>query len=315
MVAKHAGVAQSTVSLVVNNSPRVSDFTRKKVLSAARELGYIMESQKRRLLIGLIITRMREIKSYQAMMISALKEEIYKRRYRMEIICNEDIPLLNDRIVSGAISISNDPKLNEHWQNLNTIPLVRIGGVGDHLSNIYTVYPDPESNITQMFEHLWGYGHRRIGLILKLSHEQEENILEHNGEVFRRLIFERGCDNPDDFISYADKRTIDKRLDDLLAQKVTALIVIPGDTGLVISRKLNLRGLRIPQDISLITLEYSGISENWNPPLTTFLRDYPAISKHALDLLEKLISPNATACDIPVSGYIIPRESVAKPII
>lgn len=40
-VAKHAGVAISTVSKVLNNYPNISDVTRKKVNAAIEELGYV----------------------------------------------------------------------------------------------------------------------------------------------------------------------------------------------------------------------------------------------------------------------------------
>ena len=40
-VARHAGVAISTVSKVLNNYPNVSEDTREKVNGAIRELGYV----------------------------------------------------------------------------------------------------------------------------------------------------------------------------------------------------------------------------------------------------------------------------------
>ncbi len=39
-VARHAGVAISTVSRVINNDPRVSERTREKVMKAIEEIGY-----------------------------------------------------------------------------------------------------------------------------------------------------------------------------------------------------------------------------------------------------------------------------------
>lgn len=39
-VAKFAGVSQATVSRVLNNSPKVTEKTKKKVYAAIKELGY-----------------------------------------------------------------------------------------------------------------------------------------------------------------------------------------------------------------------------------------------------------------------------------
>ena len=93
MVARAAGVAQSTVSLVANNSSKVAPETRRKVIDAARRLGYTLHPRNKRLMIGVIISRMNPIKSWQQMVLSSLKREIYDRQYRMEIICSDDIPL------------------------------------------------------------------------------------------------------------------------------------------------------------------------------------------------------------------------------
>ena len=40
-VAKEAGVALSTASLAINDKPRIADETKKKVIEAAKTLGYI----------------------------------------------------------------------------------------------------------------------------------------------------------------------------------------------------------------------------------------------------------------------------------
>ena len=42
-VAEHAGVSRATASLIVRNSPSVSEKTRKKVLASMKELGYVYD--------------------------------------------------------------------------------------------------------------------------------------------------------------------------------------------------------------------------------------------------------------------------------
>src|SRR4051812_48447680 len=61
-VAEHAGVSRATASLIVRNSPNVSDQTRKKVLAAMDELGYVYDRvaanlrSKRSSTVGVIFT-------------------------------------------------------------------------------------------------------------------------------------------------------------------------------------------------------------------------------------------------------------------
>ena len=47
-VAKHAGVAISTVSKVLNNYPNVSEETKKKVNQAVEELNFVPNPLRRR---------------------------------------------------------------------------------------------------------------------------------------------------------------------------------------------------------------------------------------------------------------------------
>ena len=63
-VAKHAGVSRATASLVVRGSPNISKETRKKVLQAMKELGYVYDRvaanlrSQRSSTVGLIITEL-----------------------------------------------------------------------------------------------------------------------------------------------------------------------------------------------------------------------------------------------------------------
>ena len=69
-VAKYAGVAPSTVSLVLNNAGYVSQRTREKVESAVRELNYTPNELARNLyrnrtnMIGIIFLRLYDMQKF-----------------------------------------------------------------------------------------------------------------------------------------------------------------------------------------------------------------------------------------------------------
>ena len=172
---------------------------------------------------------MHSIKSWQQMVLSLLKNEISNRQYRMEIICSNDIPLLHDRLVSGAISITSDPMQNVHWTELKNIPLVRLNGYSSHLDNIYKVTTDTASDIAKLYGSLYNAGHRRIGLFLDktLAGEQQEG-LGVCASFINQFNEHNQISSPEDFISYhSPEKSIRQRVEELLEKNITGLIVIP----------------------------------------------------------------------------------------
>ena len=315
MVAKAAGVAQSTVSLVLNNSPKVAVETQRAVLDAARALGYPLIPQNNRRFIGIILSREISSASYQTMCLEALKQVISERGFRMELVCSEDIPLLNERAICGAIAISGIPSINQEWAQYKTIPLVRIASCGNHRNNIYSVYNDVEANLGLALEHLRALGHRRIGLLLGWSRSHECLLREKYGEVFLRQLSKYGTETPELLLAYEDENElIEHSLQKLLEQNITSLIIIPGDTALKVGAQLRKKGIKIPEQLSLITREYPGVTEFWDPPLTALLPDYKELASQAINILEKLINREKNVCDVMVPGVLIKRASVAQMI-
>ncbi len=126
MVAGLAGVSQGTVSMVVHNSPRISAETRQAVLRAARSLGYPLIPQNRCRNVAVIVSTDHAVNVFQSMLLSALFEEFPRHNCRMEIVSADDLAILNERIISGAVSLSGAADLNRRWQEFSGIPLVII---------------------------------------------------------------------------------------------------------------------------------------------------------------------------------------------
>lgn len=312
MVARAAGVSQATVSRVLNNSPQVVTHTRRKVIQAARELNYPLIPQSKTKTLGIIMTREGPITSFYAMTISALKEAAYPRNYRLEIISNKDLGILNTRVISGAIAISNDATLNTRWSEITTLPLVRYESKSSHQDNIYSVYTDMQPLLAETFDYLRSMGHRKIAAVMGGKSNSYDNHIKHTGKYFIREMSRTGAANPEQWIFFNnDDQPVDVRLQEVLKQKPTAMIVFPGDLAIQVCGKLNRLGYRIPRDMSIISREYSGISEFWSPPLTTIRPDYVKLSHTALELMDQLIAGHTGLKDIPIQGSFVIRESVA----
>lgn len=312
MVARLAGVSQGTVSLVANNSARVSDETRRKVIDAARVLGYPLRQCRNRM-VGVIVSRRPSLVSYRMMMLAALLEEASARNCRVEVVCCEDIGVLNDRTVTGAIDISIDRSLVERWETLKNLPLVRLFGRGAPAANIYSVYPDSRRNMRQVVDFLRGLGHRRIGALLYHSESWEcELSLERNGLELIRCFASAGISPLEEPVVFSAGPELSSHLDRMLSRGVTALVAIPGDFGIRVCSELARRGVRIPEEFSVVTLEYGGLCENWIPPLTALSRDYRSLAGAAFDLLDRVAS-GESAENIALPGTLLERGSTAPP--
>ncbi len=311
MVALAAGVSQATVSRVLNDSPRVDADTRERVIRAARELKYPLIPQSKTRTAGVIVTRETPINSFYAMTLSAIKEAARERHYRLEIISNQDIGMLNTRIINGAIAFSNDLTLNRRWSETTTLPLVRYESKSSHGDNIYTVYTDLLPLIAEAFAHLRQNGHREIAVLFGTSEKGYGNHLVPPMPYFLRELGRAGVADPESRLFFSGGGPVDDWLRRMLSEGCTALVIFPGELAMQVCGKLNKMGCRVPDDVSIVSREFGGISEFWSPPLTTICPDFSRVGHVVLELLDRLIDGETDLTDIPIPGTYIIRESVA----
>lgn len=75
----------------------------------------------------------------------------------------------------------------------------------------------------------------------------------------------------------------------LKKQGITAFVCAGEMTGVFVARGIHLQKLRIPEDFSLLGMEYVRISQALLPAQTTLVQNYSELAFHALELLEQLI--------------------------
>jgi Transcriptional regulators len=177
-VAEHINVSVSTVSRVLNNKNRVAENTRKKVLSAMQDLGYVpnevARSLKKKLTnaIGIIITDIDN--NYYSKLVTGVESVAYKMGY-YTIVCSsmgdaerelEYINMLFSMNVSGLIISSVLDKPTETIKKkAESIPIVFVDNIPEDIDGCSSISVDNYSEAKQIVQIIINSGHRRIAVI------------------------------------------------------------------------------------------------------------------------------------------------------
>ena len=306
-VAVAAGVSFATVSRVLNQHPNVSPKFRGQVLSAVRRLGYSLDDLPQHKTIAIIFNR-NDFKGYFFGITDALLQVICAKGYRMELIPEQNMELINDRLVDGVISLEYSNQLNHYWNKHKCNPLVCINEYSVHLDNIYSVCSNERQGLALAVACLVRHGHRRIGLVTLGDNNYCNDLREKS---FLSETAAAGLEiTPCYRTSFENLPAV---VDQVSQAKLTAVIGSGEDTGIQLARRLNESGYVIPRDISLISWESDGISPNLVPPQTTIGQNFYEIAGKALSMLEKLMRSEHQVKDCLVDYLLYERASVTAP--
>ena len=305
-VARAAGVSHATVSRVLNNDPHVSPSTRLAVIHAAKELGYL-ETGTGRKTIALVLPNSLG-GGYMGYMLMQLRGEISSRGYHTELVSPADIGILNDRVISGGISLTIDND-RERWQELKNLPLVQINRFGNHLNRVYCVRSDGIQAMDLAVEYLYERGHSRIAYFSDVPEERDRGLCSRRYDGFIAAMRRIGCPDPHrNMYFFAWHELPDfKRLKE---SGITAILCAGEMTGIFVSCGLHQQNMHVPDDFSLLGMEYVRVSQALYPAQTTLVQDYKALAFHAVELLEQLIRGETPPGDMTVPYSLVERNSV-----
>jgi len=279
-VARRAKVSTATVSRVINNASVVRSATRTRVLRAIEELNYHPNLQARSLAggksntIGVIVSNLENpffFDIYKT--IEALAHEqgyevlMANTDYRPEQLI-ASLRLMIGRRVDGLAPIVSEmePQLIAEVAELG-IPVVfyDVGTPSETVSSIRVNYVGA---VTRVLDHLFGFGHRRIGFVghhsmLAPLNERMNTVLE---AVSRRPGLE--------VRTAADEDTLEggrRAAHALFASgfDLTALVCVNDLTAVGALRAVRELGRRVPEDISVTGFDNVKLAEFCYPPLTT----------------------------------------------
>lgn len=329
-IARIAGVAVSTVSRVMNNHQDVGPETRERILKVMEETGYIPNSNARNLKrtssasVGVMIKG--RYNPFFLRMIEAIENEITNRNYSMILHYNHDsandieaaVELIKEKRLEGLICLGgNFNQIDDSYLlNLKT-PLVLASSdlEGSTAYNDFSsVGIANEAAAYGAIKHLIDRGHRKIGLIS--SDETDICIGTLRKKGYLKALQDNGIEEDPGLIEsgqytfesgYQVAQEILNRRPDL-----TAFFVISDIMAIGAMRAIHERGLRIPEDISVVGFDGLDYAAYCHPTLTTIQQPIEEIGIKSAELLFSLIDKKSENQHLILETELIERNSTKR---
>jgi LacI family repressor for deo operon, udp, cdd, tsx, nupC, and nupG len=328
-VAKRAGVSTATVSRVLSRPDVVSPDTRVRVLKAVERLGYAPNSvaknlrtlKSRKLLVtvpdisnpffSLIlqgIEDMAQRNGYAVLFGDTQHDEQREERYALMLKRKEadGLIFLGHRLPRVAASVVQE--LAPHCA-----PIVNGCEFSAELG-VPSVHIDNAKAASEAMQHLYGLGHRLIGvvtgpLLSPLSRDRLQGALAAarcQGAVEDVMVTQG------DFSIRSGSEAADALLD--RQEPPTAVFCFNDEMAMGVIGAARRRGLRIPDDLSVVGFDDIRFAECIDPPLTTIAQPMREIGEGTVRLLLEILNGSALApVSVTLPHTLQVRGSTAAP--
>jgi DNA-binding LacI/PurR family transcriptional regulator len=304
-VAARAGVSHQTVSRVVNDSPRVAELTRVRVLRAVEELDYKPNNaarnlvSKRSALIG-VITFATHFYG-PAHILTSIDHAARSFGYKILLASLLDpspacIDVAARELIAHGVEgmivnvpIELDPvRIQPSFRGIPTVVMDANGK-----NRVATVTLDNQAGTRMATQHLAQLGHTRIACI-------------------RGLGLDPGPTVESDWSAEGGYRATRKLLE-IGRGQFTAIVASNDQLALGALRALDEAGLHVPGHVSIVGFDNIPESAFFNPPLTTIDHAFDAVGRRSLEYLIQIIRDPALP---PEHQNIVPtlicRESTGR---
>ena len=321
-VAKRAGVSPVTVSRVINNASNVSSTTRQKVEQAIQELGYVPSIAARSLrlkrtrTLALILP---DITNTFWTTVARGVEDAAQRRDYAVFLCNTDEDEIKQRRyldfvvgqrVDGVIIAPHDTDAKHLAQlsdrNLPTVVIDRyIEGW-----EVDSVLGDSLSGAMALVQHLIGLGHERIAMLSGPANAStaEDRVAGYCIALARAgITIQPGLIRRGEFRMTSGEEMAHQLFDEGLSP--TAIFAANNAIAMGAIDALEQRGLRIPQDIALVSFDdFPNISHLF-PFLTVVAQ--PAYDM-GINAAQLLLSRLDSEVDLQPRHVVLPTRLIVR---
>jgi LacI family transcriptional regulator len=326
-VASQAGVSYGTVSRVLNDDPHVRLETRERVNKVIRDLGYVVNRQARSLaggktqIIGILVPDLGT--GYISEIIQGINTELQLAGYDLMLYTTHRTPVLEadyvaslaQGMVDGLILVL--PKTPEDYIDIlrsRRFPFVLVDhqGFGKDCPAVGAVNWQGAYNAT---EYLIQLGHKRIGFI---TGWMDLGSAIDRKEGFKAALWAYHIPFEEELVRQSTFQQLDgyNRAMELLnlSNPPTAIFASNDVMAFGAMDAVREKGMRIPEDISIIGFDDIPQSSIIHPALTTVrqpLRNMGSVATQMLlDLLKNPLTPSRRI-ELP-TGLVV-RDSCQPP--
>lgn len=299
-IAEIVGVSSAAVSRVLNYDEgiSVSEETREAIFATAEKIGYkkkVIYPKIENVALLYFTDNEDELEDvfYRGVREEVIKQakkmnirlQIYDRRDGMSVIPRD----LNAFIAVGWLTRK---EINQLYK---ICPRGVFIGTSPDEKLFDAVRPNMDSFVTQMVDYFVEKGHKKIGFIggSDRNIDTGKPSMDIREWSFRQRVAYYHC-LEEEYILISEKFTVDEgyRMGKELLKKSslpTALCIASDTLAVGVLQALNEKGIQVPEQMALFSINDVNIAKYLSPPLTTIHIDIPCICETALDLLRNRV--------------------------
>ena len=295
-LAEAAGVSTATVSRVLNNRPGVKPDTRDAVHAAAAALDYALDKPGPRR-PGPVALMLPELSNPSFTAFAEILDSLLYAAGVRTFVCpagptgmseDQHLAALLDTDLAGIVSVSGLPANNtlsiEPYQKViaRGIPTVFINAPSDELAAGFFSCSDAEA-VGASVAHLRTLGHTRIGLAVGSDRFVPSR---RKAAAFEALGFDPGSIERTAYTAEGGQVAAGR----LIESGHTAVVCGSDLMALGVIREARVRGLSVPEDLSVVGFDDSPLMAFTDPSLTTIRQPVHPIAEAAVAALLRTMS-------------------------
>lgn len=328
-LAKELGISPSTVSLVLNNKPGISQERRAQILKLAEERGLLTPERLKTATtnLGFIVFRRTGLhvsnSPFFSLLLNGASNAAAERgcnlvisQYDTTLPAAEQRRHIQSSQFSGLIFFATEAIESDYeiMQSLGLPFVVVDNSLFSELAD--TICINNTMGIRMAFSYLYDLGHRNIGYLYSRSgirsHDERLEVycdcmrehdlpLRDNSIVPLTYLGSNLRTELEPYLNSPDFPTAFLSDNDFVASSVKECLIASG--------------LRVPEDVSIIGFDNRDFGTLYHPTLTTVALPTDYFGKMAVELLfNRIAQPTLPPTLVYVGGTLIKRESTAAPI-